>query len=100
MIGNQNQSIATTETRRHSAAEPQPKTYHGDTEALRNTEKEHNLPAMREKIGFSESAGKFKSLFRKEHGEKAEVTEKYIERTGNATKLGLIFFAIKEESCG
>ena len=55
---------------------------------------------MREKIGFSESAGKFKSLFRKEHGEKAEVTEKYIERTGNATKLGLIFFAKKEESCG
>ena len=31
-----------------------------------------------------------------EHRKKAEVTEEYVEEQGNATKLGLIFFAGKK----
>jgi len=53
----------------------------------------------REKIGFTRALENSKA-YQKEHGKKAEVTEKYVERTGNATKLDLIFFARKEEFCG
>jgi len=54
---------------------------------------------MREKIGFTRALENSKA-YQKEHGEKAEVTEKYVERTDNATKLDLIFFSRKEEFCG
>jgi len=54
---------------------------------------------MREKIGFTRALENSKGL-QKEHVEKAEVTEKNVERTDNATKLDLIFFARKEEFCG
>ena len=61
----------------------------------------HDLKNLRKKTGNSELVTLENSkAYQKEHGEKAEVTEKYVERTGNATKLDLIFFARKEESCG
>ena len=91
-----NLKIEKLEPQRSRAATKNPPRRHGVTE--KHGEK-YNLPAMREKIGFTRALENSKA-YQKEHGEKAEVTEKYVERTDNATKLDLIFFSRKEEFCG
>jgi hypothetical protein len=74
----------TTEARRHSAAEPQPKpkTYHGDTEARRKTKKQPQSDTKGEDKGHE---GKAKKIFagkprfsrlvvRRKHGEKQKTS--------------------------